>query len=269
MLAAIVSWLWRFRRLPGRAFIIDRMLPFVQAIPSYYGPTLRVRPGDFTNRSAIFGSYGDEVAGWVRTLEADDVFLDIGANTGLFSLIADTRVSRGRIFAFEPNTSLFDDLRFNIAANHATRIVPLNIALSDKCGTSTLVYSPEHTGAAALAHENAGKATGKEQREDIVVAIAPTALDAVIEAANGRRICIKIDVEGHELNVLKGLKDANLLAHCAWAIVEIDRNNLSRFGAAVETIYDLMKFSGFQAKKGLGTSEHYDEVFVRQADNRT
>lgn len=266
LVSAVVSRLWRFHRLRGRAFLIDRILPFVEAIPSYYGPLLRVRQGDFTNRSAIFGSYGDEVAAWVRTLEPDDIFLDIGANTGLFSLIADTCISRGRIFAFEPNPSLFDDLRFNIAINGAARIVPFNIALSGKTGTSSLSYSPQHTGAASLAHGDEGPTDPTESVEDIVITMAPADLNAVLEATTDRRVCIKIDVEGHELIVLNALRDAGLLARCAWAVVEIDKNHLKRFGATLDAIYELMASTGLRAQKGLGQSEHYDEVFVREPD---
>lgn len=266
LVSAVVSRLWQFRRLRGRAFLIDRILPFVEAIPSYYGPLLRVRQGDFTNRAAIFGSYGDEVAAWVRTLEADDVFLDIGANTGLFSLIADTRISRGRIFAFEPNPTLFDDLRFNIAINDATHIVPFNIALSGRTGTSSLSYNPQHTGAASLAHGGEAPTGTTESIEDIVITMAPADLDAVIEATAARRVCIKIDVEGHELIVLNALRDAGLLARCAWAVVEIDENHLNRFGATLDAIYDLMASAGLRAQKVPGQSEHYDEVFVRESD---
>lgn len=264
LISALVSRLWRMRRLRGRRFLVDRLLPFVQAMPSYYGPVLRVRPGDFTNRAAIFGSYGDEVADWVRRLQPDDVFLDIGANTGLFSLIADHRVTQGQIFAFEPNTALFDDLRYNLAVNGARRVSPLNVALSDRTCTSTLSYDPRHTGGASLSHDGGEAASENSvRREDVVVALAPSHLDAVIEATRHRRVCIKIDVEGHELNVLKGLRDAGLLARAAWVIAEIDPGHLCRFGASVNAVYELMDDAGLTPTKRPGLSGHYDEIFVR------
>lgn len=61
LISVLVSGLWRFRKFPGRQAIVDRLLPFVEVIPSYRGPVLRVRHGDFTGRLAIFGGYGDEI----------------------------------------------------------------------------------------------------------------------------------------------------------------------------------------------------------------
>ena len=63
LIAAFVRRLWRFPRYSrGRRFIVDCLLPFVHAMPTRYGPTIRVRRCDFTNRAAVFGLYGDSVA---------------------------------------------------------------------------------------------------------------------------------------------------------------------------------------------------------------
>ena len=263
LILALVTRLWRFRQFKGRLFIVDHLLPFVDVMASRYGPWLRVRRDDFTNRAAIFGVYGDEIARQIGTLREDAVFLDIGANTGVFSLLAATRTTRGTVFAFEPNQQLFQDLCFNIGVNGATGIIPLNIALSDRTGTFGLAYNEGHTGAAALQDLNDRWPAGKMDHESIVIAIAPKELGALLHAAEDGDVCIKLDVEGHELNVLQGLKEAGILDRAAWVIVEIDPAYLERFGASAAKIYALMKSVGLEPAKGIGHAAHYDEVFAR------
>jgi len=264
LMVALVRRLWRFRRLKGRLFTINQLLRIVHVMVTPYGPLIRVRRHDFTNRSAIFGSYGSEVADWVRSLRPDDVFIDVGANTGIFSLIADEFVSEGAIFAFEPNPSLYNDLRFNIRVNAARRIIPFNFAVSDKTTTFTLIHNPSHTGAASLRKPRDRMAGGLSPDEHVVIGVAPKELDVMLQAIRNRRVCIKIDVEGHELNVLRGLQDAGVLARTAWVIAEIDPDFMTRFGSSLTELYALMDAQGFTAEKGAGFSNHYDEMFRRR-----
>jgi FkbM family methyltransferase len=264
-IVAFVRWLWSFRRVRGRRFLIDHLLPVVRVMATRYGPVIRVHRHDFTNRAAIFGTYGDEVAGWVRSLRDEDLFLDIGANAGIFSLIADECVPGGKVFSFEPNANLYEDLRFNIGLNDARRVVPLNIALSDHTGTFQLAHNPGHTGGGSLRDAGVETSVAGVTADYTVVAVAPRFLDAVIEAAQDRDVCIKIDVEGHELCVLRGLDEAGLLAKARWVIAEIDPSYLERFSANAEMIYQLMESRGFRPTKGLDVANHYDELFVRGA----
>ena len=57
---------------------------------------------DFTNTASLLGYYGDEIPDQIRKLASHDVFIDIGANTGVFSLVACDIVKDGFVFAFEP-----------------------------------------------------------------------------------------------------------------------------------------------------------------------
>ena len=69
--------------------------------------------------------------------------------------------------------------------------------------------------------------------EHLIVAIAPQNLEPLLEVTRERRIGIKIDVEGHEHNVLQGLFKAGLLDRTDWVIVEIDEKNLRRHNASI------------------------------------
>lgn len=263
LIVVFVRRLWRFRQFLGRQSIILYLLPLVRAMPSRYGPTICVRRRDLTNRLALFGGYGDEIVDWLRRLQPEDLFLDIGANTGIFSLCANELVPRGRIFAFEPNPNLYDDLRRNIELNNARRVTPLNVGMSDRTATFALPNIPDHTGSAALQRPDNDNEGPVAPSGHIVLAVAPKELDIVLEEARSRRVCVKIDVEGHELNVLRGLRDAGLLRKTAWAIVEIDSSYLKRFDASVMDLYRLMETEGFKPSKGCAFAEHYDEIFAR------
>lgn len=266
LIVTAVKRLWRFPRFKGRLFIVDHLLPVANVMASRYGPAIRVHRHDFTNRAAIFGLYGDEIAQWVRTLRPGDVFIDVGANTGVFSLLASTTMGRGTVFAFEPNPRLFRDLCFNVEVNGCAGIFPFNIALSDRTGTFGLVHNAGHTGGAALHDLKGVSPEARRPDESIVLAVAPKEIGAMLQAAEGRRVCVKVDVEGHELNVLRGLAEAGLLARAAWVVVEIDPSYLGRFGAGADEIYDLMRSANLRPTKGLGTAEHYDEIFVNEAN---
>jgi len=121
--------------------------------------------------------------------------LDIGANKGVWTLYL-ARHSR-RVYAFEPNPKVYGWLtRYANRAN----VVASNIALSDKSGTAQLRvpryargYSNQH---ASLSAENISS-------DYASVEVATKTLDELQLDNVG---FIKIDVEGHELNVLSGAR---------------------------------------------------------------
>src|SRR3546814_10039154 len=81
------------------------MEPLLRGTPvrSHYGPVqLRLYPGDRTNRHCILGTYNNVVPDEVERLEEGDCFIDVGANCGLFSIMACQRVGPGGlVLAFE------------------------------------------------------------------------------------------------------------------------------------------------------------------------
>ena len=67
---------------------------------------------------------------WINSFDNNDTFLDIGANIGLYSMMAATR-GLSKVYAVEPNPFTFSVLAQNIAQNgFGSSIVPLNIAMA-------------------------------------------------------------------------------------------------------------------------------------------
>ena len=90
------------------------------------------------------------------------VFIDIGANVGLFSLFVAATACTARILAIEPEPGNFARLAFNIAANPGSPITPLALALGETEGTAVIML--KRAIAAAPAWWRAGLGGGVEVR---------------------------------------------------------------------------------------------------------
>jgi FkbM family methyltransferase len=122
------------------------------------------------------------------------VFVDVGANVGLFSLYVAATAPAARILAIEPEPGNFARLAFNIAANPGAPITPLALALGDAEGTAEIVLNERDRGGTRLA-------AGATQGRGVAVRCRP--LLAVLAEAGVTGIdALKIDVEGAEDRVL-------------------------------------------------------------------
>ena len=131
----------------------------------------------------------------VGTLMSDtDVFIDVGANVGLFTMLA--KKSGKEVIAFEPLDKNLHFLYRNLYQNGFTDIEVYPIALSRKPGVS-IIY-----GASMMASliENWGQAT-KSARQIVPL----SSLDIILgDRFDKKSVLVKIDVEGHEYDVLLG-----------------------------------------------------------------
>ena len=137
-----------------------------------------------------------EVATLRVLLQGKDLFVDIGANCGLYSLIA--AKAGVPVLAVEPNRLNHLRLKQNIDHNGFANIQPHALALSDKPGRAALYGGGE--GASLL--RNWGGMTNTYAQE-----VEVDTLDNLLASRSGLGdILIKIDVEGHELAVLSGAR---------------------------------------------------------------
>lgn len=79
------------------------------------------------------------------------VIMDVGAHIGTFSLLASTKVSRGKVFAVEACLESYNLCRINIALNQAGNIDVSNLALADQCGECMLQYDVGNWGHSTVA----------------------------------------------------------------------------------------------------------------------
>lgn len=123
-------------------------------------------------------------------LRPGDTFVDVGANSGMFSLLAALKVgSGGRVVAVEPLAEMLARLRFNAKANDFDQISIYETAVGEAAGEITLHVCERQFGETSVAALD-----GQAPRS---VSVRPL-LDIVKDAGLTRIDALKIDIEGHE-----------------------------------------------------------------------
>ena len=139
-------------------------------------------------------------------LKEDDIFFDIGANIGVFTLYAGKKYKNLRIYCFEPEYSNLYLLKENILKNDLTMKASIySVGISDFTGISHLHLQDLKEGAAA---HTENRETIQETDEGLKVVwaegIATATLDYLCEAMNVCPNTIKIDTDGNEAKILDG-----------------------------------------------------------------
>jgi len=224
-------------------------------LKSHYGPIMRVNRRDKTNIYALSGEYGNIVANHVKKLQPGEVFIDIGTNYGLFSLMAAERVGgQGNVFSFEPNPVIYSYFLDNIRKNKHRNIIPFHCAISDSDKLIGLTFEESHSGKSHLA----------EKGDFTIPAFNPAQWQFLSDKIGKRPIHIKIDVEGYEAGILKTLLQAPWFACVKSIVIEIDDDNLKQFSSnAKDHIFAPLEQKGFKPTILAKAGTHYDEIFVR------
>jgi FkbM family methyltransferase len=171
-------------------------------------------------------------------VKKDTVFFDIGTNKGEYAYYAEKLIPSKNIYLFEPEKKLNKQLRAIFKQCHV-----FEIALSDTKGKH-LFKIPVINGVAdnclsSLEVEN------KEvnETESIIYEVRTDTLDNFTTHYNLKPDLIKIDVEGHELSVLKGGQNYISTAHPT-LIIEIEQRHHP--SVSIEEIFDSFKSKGYQ-----------------------
>ncbi len=176
-------------------------------IPGIEGPlTLAVHDGDDTCVSRqiltqrIWEPY--ETALVVEHLTTGGVFLDIGANIGYYTVIASRLVGEeGRVIAYEPDTENFALLERNLALNGCRNVEAFQAALSDRDGSGMLYLCADNRGDHRLYDDG----TLRPSRPITLINAATH-----VPARSAHVDFIKVDTQGWEAAILRGLRDTCL-----------------------------------------------------------
>ena len=133
-------------------------------------------------------------------IEMGNIVVDVGANIGLHTLnMARIVGNTGQVFAFEPDPSNFEILKKNVKINNYKNIILEQKAVGDKHGRTTL-YQSDHPGKHRIFPQT------EQAKSQVQVEL--TNLDNYFDSDMTDKInFIKIDVEGLEFSVLKGMKN--------------------------------------------------------------
>ena len=165
---------------------------------------------------------------WIdKHVKPGDVFYDIGANIGVYSILAASRTGKsGRVYAFEPHGANFARLIDNIAVNNFQQIVlPNNFALHDKEGFFRFHYESAEVGTSASQLSGSRDAAGEENASLISELKYATTVDNLIGSGEIKAPQhIKIDVDGNEFLILKGMSHLLSGTHCPRTI-QVEMND--------------------------------------------
>lgn len=183
-----VSWLGRRLALILRKLVLLQKMDIVDATVD--GLKLRLHLKDnVSERKFLFMPqfFDTEERKLLKTmLRPHDVFIDIGANAGIYSLTAAARGAK--VLAIEPNPAVLERLSFNAALN-GFDVTTEQAAVSDSAGTFDLTLDRTNLGGASLVEARS--------REKISVR-CDTLLDILKKHWISRVTALKIDIEGAE-----------------------------------------------------------------------
>lgn len=193
-------------------FVSGRIFPRA-AYPVLRGPlrgakfVLGSLAGEGGGASVYFNAVEKEqTASLVATLRPGNVFFDIGANVGYYSLLGARLVGpRGRVVALEPVVRNVAFLHRHVVLNRAGNVTIVPAACSDRIALASFASGDNYA---------TGRLAGGPGDENGVVGtpVPTVTIDALVNALELLPDVIKIDVEGAELDVLRGACETFLRA---------------------------------------------------------
>jgi FkbM family methyltransferase len=183
-------------------YIYDRV--FSAGMPDLSKPVkfrkalLYVDPNDRSYVPALVGGYYEkkELDIFEKLAPLATTFLDIGANIGMYSVIAATENATLRCMAFEPVEENQILLKKNITLNKLGKQVTLvKSAVSNRNGKATIHLSNKLSGTHSLSVDRGGTTR----------TVTITSVDSYCQKKQLKPELIKIDVEGHEGSVFRGM----------------------------------------------------------------
>ncbi len=231
----------------------NRLMALIRFVKWQFGS--RLVPGKvlvpWVNDSRIFsefmmpGSAGcaysglhefEEMAFCLHFLRKEDLFVDVGANVGVFTVLAGKAIG-ARCVSVEPGDEAFACLQDNISINEMDDSVDaIHACISDKNASCFFVKSKEST----LSHIATAAEEGNSSR------IETKRLDSIL--LEQTPALMKIDVEGHEKQALRGASETLKSEKLKAIIIEVGAHSW-RYNIDPAEIHELLAQNGFQSHR--------------------
>jgi FkbM family methyltransferase len=167
---------------------------------------------------------------WIALCKKSAVIFDIGANTGIYSLVAKTIHPASDVYAFEPVHRVYSKLVDNNRLNRYD-IICHELAVSNFDGQALIYDTPDDHILSVTLNKN----LNPPETKVIPTVVNTIRLSSLVEKDNMKRIdLIKIDVETHEPEVLEGL-EPYLSRDKPAMLIEVLTENI---GKQIETFVD-------------------------------
>ncbi|MGW2326767.1 FkbM family methyltransferase [Streptomyces sp. NPDC001700] len=234
----------------GKRALVERYLnaalrdrPLHRLARTRFGATLAVDTQDLIQRYLyLFGVWEPHMTRWLqRRLRPGDAFVDVGANIGYYSVLASRLVGPGgTVVAIEASPTFHQLLLRHARRNACANIRALNAAVSDREQLLTFILaSSRNMGANSIVPYD-GPA---ESTFDITARPLP---DLLTEDEIARARVIKIDVEGAEGGVVRGLAPLlPTLRPDAELTIEVTPQRMADLGESVDELLEVLASHGF------------------------
>ena len=175
-----------------------------------------------------------------EALRPGAICFDIGANIGTFTLLASRLVGAGGlVVAFEPSVRALRRLAHHLTINACENVVVVSSALGQSQGLIKLGWAPEsNIGASAIGRHDSHFQKRQEQ-------ISVARLDEVVERMALVPDLLKIDVEGFEMQVLRG-GEKTLQQHHPVVVLELTDRFLNDHGDSAVDLVAFMEKLGYR-----------------------
>jgi len=215
----------------------SRLVPGAVAVPYVNDTRLLVRPGQTGATGNVYCGLHEyeDMALTLHLLRPDDLFVDVGANVGSYTVLAAGAVG-ARCLSIEPSPGTFARLRDHVLLNDlAGRVALHQVALGSEHGEVRFTTGLDTVNHVLAADEqNAAVTVPMRRLDDVLAGAAPT--------------LVKIDVEGFEAQVLDGAT-ATLAAPSLLAILVELNGSAARYSGSDDVVRRKLHEAGFVAAR--------------------
>ena len=188
---------------------------------------------------------GASEAKMIRNLSSNyPLFIDIGANVGVWAVALAAAHPKAHVYCFEPTPNSFSMLRHNVALNRLQNVTATQIAVSDSAGVLPFQVTENMSIFNRLA-------PSKESAEDMhrgrftnarTIDVESICLDDFCKDRRIDRIgFLKIDVEGAEVCVLRGAEQLLRNRAIDLIFIEVDPDNLRELGDSIDDLASVVR----------------------------
>jgi FkbM family methyltransferase len=223
-------------------YLSSKAFAFNGRMPTYFnGEWLWLHKNSWTS---LYLRYEANTARILRAnLGLGDTFWDVGANLGLFSLSAAKIVgSAGSVVSFEPSPAAFDLLSKNVERHRSIKAFPYGIG--NENSKALMSVQGASTGASFVKEVVELTQVFHERIPIVQVPVSTYKMDTLLDQISSRPNLIKIDIEGYEVEALKGAE--YLLDQVRPVLViEIHPLQLTMSGSHESNVFEILKRHGY------------------------
>ncbi len=221
---------------------------------SVYGPWLQTDWADHQFYLCATGKSGFKLSDILTKKRSRPyVFVDVGANVGLYSLIAASSVHCKQAYAIEPNQLVYKQLQANTAHNSAEKVCSLNLGVAETNGKKKFFYKDWHRGLGNFLSKG-------DYSIDVHVRDSSLFDDISVENPEAS-FFLKIDVEGFEPQVVRELAKSKMAGFVDELFIEVSPKWTDK--ALLVELFELIALIGLKEIWRSSGNDQYDAYFVR------